>query len=257
MELRILGIHNFESRDTRMASYIIDDVLALDAGSLTRSTTFEQQKRIKAVILSHRHFDHTRDIWPLGMSMKKVGNTIDVFGIEDTINMVASTLLGPEFTKTDFTRVPSPEKPTYRYHVVEFYKEFQVLDYTVVAVPVPHAVPAAGYQVSSDDVKLFYTGDTGRGVREAWKHVAPRVLLTEVTFGNENEAGADEFGHLTPARLGEVLAAFEEEHHYLPRVIATHISPSYEETVRRGLKELSAELGIEIQVAEPDQTIRL
>ena len=42
MELRILGSHNMESRDTRFETHLIDGILALDAGGLTRSLTFEE-----------------------------------------------------------------------------------------------------------------------------------------------------------------------------------------------------------------------
>ena len=45
----MLGIHNYESRDSRMASYVVDGRLVLDAGSLTRALTFEQQSRVEAL----------------------------------------------------------------------------------------------------------------------------------------------------------------------------------------------------------------
>ncbi len=256
MHLRILGTHNFESRDTRMAGYVIDDVLALDAGSLTRSLTFDQQRQLRAIILSHSHLDHTRDLWPLGLYAWGQGITIDVYGIQDTIDYVVTHLLHTH-NNPDFREVPSPENPVYRFHVVEYHEEFEVLDYTAVAVPVPHLVPAAGYQIASDSVKLFYTGDTGKDIGETWDHVSPDVLLTEVTYGNENESLAIEVGHLTPAHVGEILSGFRSKLGYLPIVIASHINPPWEEAVRRELKDVSRELGIEIIVSEPDQTMNL
>lgn len=44
-----------------------DGVIALDAGGLTRSLTFDEQLAVEAVILSHRHFDHIRDLFPFGV----------------------------------------------------------------------------------------------------------------------------------------------------------------------------------------------
>jgi len=122
---------------------------------------------------------------------------------------------------------------------------------------VPHAVPAAGFQIASDDVKLFYTGDTGRGLGETWSHVSPDVLLTEVTFGNDFEERADLVGHLTPKLLRQVLDKFEKEHGYLPRVIVSHINPPWEKKIRKELSELSAEMGIEFLIGEPDSVIEL
>ena len=255
MQLSVLGVHNYESRDTRMASYLIDGVLALDAGSLTRALTFDQQSRVRAVILSHRHFDHTRDLLPLGLFIRGVA-TVHIYGIKDTIDFVVSNLLNTR-NCPDFTKDPSPDNPAFRFHTVDFYQEFKVLDYTAMAVPVPHAVPAAGFQISSGGVNLFYTGDTGKGLGDAWKHVSPKVLLTEVTFGNENEARANRFGHLTPALLGEELTRFKQERGYLPRVIVSHMNPPWESSVRKELEALSKRMGHELLVAHADMTLDL
>jgi 3',5'-cyclic-nucleotide phosphodiesterase len=256
MQLRILGTHNYESRDTRLASYVIDGVLALDAGSLTRALTFDELKQVRAVILSHRHFDHTRDLLPLGMHARNAGITIDIYGIADTIDFVTTTLLDTR-NSPDFTKVPSPEHPAFLFHTVGLYREFQAVDYSAMLVPVDHAVPAAGVQLDDGDTKLFYTGDTGIGVSAVWEHVSPDVLLTEVTFGDENEGTAREVGHLTPGLLGQSLGDFKARHGYLPIVIATHINPMWEEAVRRELRDVSRQLGTEILVADADQTMNL
>ena len=40
MKIRILGAHNIESAKTGCTSFLIDDVLAVDAGALTRNLSF-------------------------------------------------------------------------------------------------------------------------------------------------------------------------------------------------------------------------
>ena len=126
-----------------------------------------------------------------------------------------------------------------------------------MAVPVPHAVPAAGFQISNGDTRLFYTGDAGKGVSDEWEHVNPNVLLTEVTFGNENEDRAIAAGHLTPAYLADALGRFRDVHGFLPRVIVSHMNPLWEEAVRRELRAVSSDLEIEITVAHADMTVQL
>ena len=254
MRLRVLGAHNMESRDTRMESHLIDGVLALDAGGLTRALTFEEQKQVRAIILSHRHFDHVKDLLPLGIAIRENGVTVDIYAIEDTADFVKSKLMDGSLFP-DFLKSPSPENPVFRINVVEFNKEFKVLDYTAMAVPVPHAVPAAGFQISSGGKKLFYTGDTGRGVADNWPVVTPDVLLSEVTFGNAMEEIADRVGHLTPALLKEALDKFEKQHGYVPRVIVSHMNPPWEDDIRRELKEITVETGIEFLVADADVVI--
>jgi len=256
MELRVLGAHNLESEGTRMESHLIDGVLALDAGSLTRSLSFEEQKQIRAIILSHRHFDHVRDLLPLGLAVRDTGVTIELYAIQDAVDVISSRLMDG-YLYPDFINAPSPENPTFRFNVVQFHQEFKVLDYTAMAIPMPHSVPAAGYLLSSENVKLFYTGDTGKGLGDAWKYAQPDVLLTEVTFGSENEARALDAGHLTPTMLDEALANFKLEQGHLPRVIVAHMNPPWEDTIRRELAALSSRLGIDILVSHADMTIEL
>ena len=254
MQLRVLGAHNLESRTTRMEAHLIDGVLALDAGSLTRALTFEEQSRVRALILTHRHFDHVRDLPILGLTLRDLPITVEVYGIQDTLDFVSDKLLDGALYP-DPRVSPSPENPTFHLNVVEPYQEFTVLDYTAMAVPVPHSVPAAGFLISSGGSSLFYTGDAGEGLSTAWKHVSPGLLLSEVTFGNQNPAAAKRAGHLTPFLLKQSLDDFQEEHGYLPRVIASHVSPDWDEAVRAELADVSREMGVEIEVAYPDMVV--
>ena len=239
-----------------MESHLIDGVLALDAGGLTRALTFDEQKQVRAIILSHRHFDHVKDLLPLGIAVRNNGVTVDIYAIQDTADFIKSKLLDGSLFP-DFLRSPSPENPVFRINVVGFKKEFKVLDYTAMAVPVPHAVPAAGFQISSGDRKLFYTGDTGRGVADIWPDISPDVLLSEVTFGNAMEETADRVGHLTPALLMEALDKFKAQHGYTPRVIVSHMNPPWEDDIRRELKDLTSKTGVEFHVADADEIIDL
>ena len=256
MELRVLGAHNVESRHTRMESHLIDGELALDAGSLTRSLTHDELRGIRAIILSHRHFDHVKDLLPLGIAVRNEGVTIDVYAIPDTVDAVRETLMNGRLFP-DFLSSPSPDEPTFRMFTGAFYEPFDVLGYEVIAVPVPHSVPAAGFQISDGDMRLFYTGDTGRGLGAAWEHVAPDVLLTEVTFGNENEAGARAAGHLTPNLLMDELHKFREIHGRVPQVIVSHINPAWEDAVRKELSEITEATGQAFTVASADMSIEL
>ena len=239
-----------------MAGYLIDGTLALDAGSLTRALTPDEQRGIRAIILSHRHFDHVKDLPPLGIAIRGEGAPVVVYGIADTIAAVQDTLMNGRLFP-DFTRSPSPEAPTFRMQVVDFYEPFEVLGYTATALPVPHSVPAAGFLIESDDVSLFYTGDAGRGVSAAWEHIAPDALLTEVTFGNANEAAARASGHLTPNLLMGALDEFRQLHGRTPQVLVSHINPAWEAAVRDDLAEITSASGQRFIIAAADMRMDL
>ena len=140
---------------------------------------------------------------------------------------------------------------------MDFYEPFDVLGYTATALPVPHSVPAAGFLIESDEVSLFYTGDAGRGVSAAWEHIAPDALLTEVTFGNANEAAARASGHLTPNLLMAALDEFRQLHGRTPQVLVSHINPAWEAAVRAELAEITRANGQRFIIAAADMRIDL
>src|SRR5690349_13677753 len=62
MDLKVLGCHGGESPKHRASSFVIDGVLGIDAGAVTSGLTLREQRRLSAVLVSHAHFDHVRDL---------------------------------------------------------------------------------------------------------------------------------------------------------------------------------------------------
>jgi len=62
MNIQLLGVHNCESQNTKLTSLLIDDILVVDAGGLTSSLSFEAQRKLKAILLTHQHYDHIKDV---------------------------------------------------------------------------------------------------------------------------------------------------------------------------------------------------
>ena len=79
MKIRVLGAHNCERQNFRMISLLVDGVLAIDAGALTSGLSLEEQKRIKALLLTHQHYDHVRDVPALAMSLFLGGATTRIY----------------------------------------------------------------------------------------------------------------------------------------------------------------------------------
>ena len=62
MKVEILGCYGGESPDCRMTCLLLDDVLALDAGSLSQALPIERQRQVQSIVLSHSHMDHTNSL---------------------------------------------------------------------------------------------------------------------------------------------------------------------------------------------------
>jgi ribonuclease BN (tRNA processing enzyme) len=234
MNIRVLGAHNCESKNSKLVSLLIDDFLAIDAGALTSSLSFEAQQKIKAILLTHQHYDHVRDIPTIAMNFFLRDATINVYSIPAVCDAVASHLLDDELYP-DFRQRPAQE-PTVRFTIIQPHQAEQIEGYSILAVPVNHSVPTVGYQVTSPDGKVvFYTGDTGPGLADCWRRVFPQLLIAEVTASDEYKEWSAESGHLTPGLLKEELTSFREVNGYLPQVVVVHMNPALE-------KEIAAEI---------------
>src|SRR4051812_23983241 len=84
MQLRILGAHQGESREFRFISFLVDGRLAIDAGGLTSSLTLDEQLALNAVLITHRHFDHIKDLPMLAHNVWET-RSIDIYCIADTL----------------------------------------------------------------------------------------------------------------------------------------------------------------------------
>jgi len=248
MEIQVLGAHNCESQSTRFVSLVIDDTLAIDAGALTSSLSFEAQQKLEAILLTHQHYDHIRDIPALAMNLFLRGNTINIYSIQPVYDALSSHLLDGKLYPR-FLEQPQPE-PTIKFTVIEPLKAEYIVGYSILAVPVSHHAPAVGYQVTSADGKIvFYTGDTGPGLTSCWQHISPQLLIIEVTASNEYEEFAKESGHLTPSLLKQELITFQEVKGYLPQVVLVHMNPQLESDIAGEMEAVAQALSCSITLA--------
>jgi ribonuclease BN (tRNA processing enzyme) len=256
MKIKVLGAHNTESRKTRNTCLLVDGILALDAGGLTSSLSFRDQMKIKAVLLTHGHYDHIRDIPALAMNCCLRGKSIDIYTHQAALDNLKLYLLNgvvyPEFHK-----VPAAN-PTLKMHLVEPCLPVQIEGYTVLAATVTHALPSVGYQVTSSEGRsIFYTGDTGASLDEVWKQVSPHVLFVELTGANRWEEAMKHSGHLTPRLLQQELARFREIKGYLPEVCAVHLNPEGESEITAEISAVESSLGISIGLAREGMRVEV
>lgn len=248
MKIRILGAHGLESDRTRFMSILLDEVLAMDSGALASSLSLPAQEKIKAVLLTHSHLDHTMGLASLCMHAFLTGVTVEAYAINDTIDAI----LGHVFNgiiHPDFTAMQSGEKPVLRFHVLETYKPQKIEGYSILALPVHHAIPAVGYQVTSEGGKnIFYSGDTGPGLSSIWEHIHPDLLILDCGASNKLRAEALRAGHMSPALLKPELIEFRQQKGYVPDVILVHMAPLIESEIRREAARLARDLDAKIDL---------
>jgi len=152
MKVHILGAHNCEGQNTRLVSLLVDDQLVLDAGGLTSSLSFEAQKKLRAILITHYHYDHIRDIPLLAMNLYLKGATINIYSILAVRDALSTNLLNGQLYP-NFLEKP-PHNPTIRFNLMEPYRAVPIEGYSVLTVPTNHAVPTVGYLLPLLRVRL-------------------------------------------------------------------------------------------------------
>lgn len=256
MNIRVLGAHNCESQNSKLISLLIDDTLAIDAGGLTSSLSLPAQQKLKALLLTHQHYDHVRDIPAIGMSLFLQGASINIYASLPVYDAVTAHLLDGELYPNFLERPQG--NPTIKFTIIEPYRTEQIEGYRVLAVKVNHPVPTIGYQVTSPDGKVvFYTGDAGPGLASCWEHVSPQLLITEVTAPDRYEEFGRESGHLTPSLLKQELASFQVVKGYLPQVVTVHMNPYLEKEIAAEIAVVAKDLDASITLAYEGMRLHL
>jgi cAMP phosphodiesterase len=204
MELRVIGCHGGETPKHRTSAFLIDDRIALDAGSLTSGLDLKSQFRLNAVVVSHAHMDHTRDLATIADNRCQVGcEPLVIAATKGTIAILKKHFFN-NCLWPDFSVIPTPKNPAIRFQELKPERVVDVAGYKVRAVLVHHTIESAGFIVDGGDAAVAYSGDTGPTDR-FWEVLDEtpnlKAALVEVSFPNREQKLATVSGHHTPRTL--------------------------------------------------------
>ena len=256
MQVRIVGAHSLDSKHAHHNCFLIDGHVAVDAGSIMSALAADEQERIEAVLLTHHHFDHCRDLPTLALDSRDAGRTVQVYGEPPALRVTNAQLLDGRIY-VDATRAPKPGvSPPLSLRPFAVDETHEVLGYRVSAVRVDHPVPTMGYIVSDGGLSVGFSGDTGGALMNFFAHpTPPDVLLIDVKWPERMRAVAEASGHMTPGMLREEVLAAKEAGVALPKLLAVHRSLREEPELLRELAALQAELNVDLEPGYEDMVI--
>lgn len=241
MELTVLGCHGGETPKHRSTSFVLDGSLGIDAGATTSMLALEAQIALDAVLVSHAHFDHVRDLATLADNRcQGATKPLVVAGSKFTIQALKrhffNDVLWPDFSAIPL--VDAPGARTIEFREIEPEETALIAGYAVRPVLVSHTIESAGFVIERDGTALAYSGDTGPTDR-FWEVLAEtpnlKAILQEVSFPNDYGWLARVSGHHTPNTLASDLRKLSRKH--IP-VLLYHIKPSFQPQVERDLAAL-------------------
>ncbi|MBY0232222.1 MAG: 3',5'-cyclic-nucleotide phosphodiesterase [Gemmataceae bacterium] len=224
-------------------TYLVDGVLAIDAGSLGLWGTAEEQARVKHVFLTHAHLDHIASLPPwLDAVYDGSGDCPVVHGPAHTLECLKQDVFNNRLFP-DFLHISTIRPPYLKLAEAEPGKPMQAGRFKVTPVAVDHVVPTVGYVVEDEEGAAVFPSDTAP-TEEIWKVAAatgkPLTVFLECTFPESMAWLAGIAKHLTPS----LFAAETRKLGKKARWVTVHVHPRHRATVLAELEALGVE-GVE------------
>jgi ribonuclease BN (tRNA processing enzyme) len=239
MKIKVLGCAGSEVPGHNCPAFLVDGKILLDAGTVALALNIREERGLRRIFVTHAHLDHIKGIPFLldNLVSRNSRKTITVHGARDVLGDLKKNIFNGRIWP-DFTRIPSPDRPSMRYGTIGTVRPFKIDGYTVTMEKVHHTVPAYGYIVrDAGGTAIAYTGDTGPTER-FWKRMAAydvKVLIVETSFPNRMEKVSLASRHLTPALLGKEIAKMRRPPRWI-RIV--HRKPQFLQEIEEEVRAL-------------------
>ncbi|HKP45679.1 MAG TPA: MBL fold metallo-hydrolase, partial [Pyrinomonadaceae bacterium] len=152
--------HGHATLEQRLTCFLIDEHVAVDAGSIALALNAEQRENVRDIIVTHPHMDHIAslpifidDLFP---SLKE---PIRIYATAEVIELLERDIFNWNVYPR-FSELKNDYGPVMEYVAIPPGKETKVAHLTVTAVPVNHIVPTIGLVVSDGKSTIAFSSDT-------------------------------------------------------------------------------------------------
>lgn len=242
------------SRHQILATYLINDTVAIDAGVLGLLSPLADQRRVRHVFLSHSHLDHLATLPIFIDNVYESGPECpSVWGSPQVLETLQRDFFNDRLWP-DMIRLSGEESPFLRLETLTAEQPVEVEGLRITPIELKHVVPAFGFLVEelATKVAVLFVSDTGPTER-IWE-VADQTpglkgIFLEASFPNSMQWLADKSAHLTPKLFRDELAKLKRP---VP-VYVIHVKLAFETQV---LDELRALQLPNVVIAEPGTTLQ-
>lgn len=242
------------SRRQHLSCLVVDDCVAIDAGSLAMAANSAQRKEIRDVILTHAHLDHIAGL-PLFIDdlFATLKRPVCVHCSTEVMEILERDVFNWDIYPR-FTELQNSNGTVMKYQPFEAGNELSIKHLRVKSIAVNHKVPSIGFIISDEKSKFALTGDTAE-MDEFWRVVnceeTISALLIECAFPDELAEIAENSHHLTPRTLQRELEKFNRKE--CP-VYIINIKPMYRDEVIKQIESLHIE---NLQILEVGEVYEL
>lgn len=233
-----------------LTSFLIDDRVAIDGGSIGFALRPGEIGRVRHIIVTHAHADHTASL-PIYVAeaFNVLNDPIIIYGSSEVISALRKHVFNdhvwPDFQKIQLS---NGSGPTVEFRELQARQKLNIAGIDVTPIPVNHLVPTFGLLVQNETAAVVFTSDTYT-TDEIWSAAKEienlKAVFVDVSFPNEMAELAQASKHLTPELLADELKKLDRE----VEVYAVHIKPTNRDDV---ITQIAALTGPPVSIGEID-----
>ena len=222
-----------------LVTFLVNDHVAIDAGSLGLLADLERQRRVRHVFLTHEHIDHIATLPIFLENVYDPGpDSVELLASPDVLDFIHRDIFNGRVWP-DFFELSTASDSFVRGTPVVAGEPITRAGLTIMPVTVSHCVDTLGYVVDDGRVAVAFPSDTGP-TEQFWERLdaLPRldVVFLEVSFPNRLASLATATGHHCSASFIEEIRKLRRD----VRWIVVHRKARY-----------AAEIAAEIAAAGP------
>jgi ribonuclease BN (tRNA processing enzyme) len=231
---------NGEGQNQFLITYLINDVVAVDAGCIGLYGSPQDQSLIKHVLISHTHADHTATL-PIFLE--------NVYQLQtDCVTVYASDVVIDDLQRDmfngrawpDFIGLSREMPPFLNVSRLEPGRPIEIEGLRITPIPVNHVVPTLGFLIEDETSTILIASDTGP-TELLWQmaNAADRLnaVYLEASFPNALSDVATISKHLTPKLFADEVRKLTRP----TRIVAVHMKARFRLQVMAELKSLKLE----------------
>jgi cAMP phosphodiesterase len=229
-----------ESQLQCLTSFLIDDRIAIDGGSIGFALRPGEIGTVRHIIVTHSHADHTASL-PIYVAeaFNVLNSPIIIYGSSDVISALRKHVFNDDvWPNFENIQLSDGSGPTVEFRELQARQKLNIAGIEVTPIPVNHLIPTFGLLVQNETAAVIFTSDTyttdeiwlaGREIDQL------KAVFVDVSFPNEMGELAEVSKHLTPALLADDLKKLDRD----VAVYAVHIKPTNRDEVIKQIGELT------------------
>lgn len=220
-----------------LVSFLVNDALAIDAGSVGLLADLGRQERVRHVLLTHEHVDHIASLPILLENVYQPGSDcVELLACSDVLDFIHRDVFNGRVWP-DFFALSNDVDRFVTATPIRVLEPLVRAGLTITPLPVSHGVDAIGVLVDDGTTAVAFPSDSGP-TDVFWRHAGacPRLaaVFMECSFPDSLRELAAVTGHHCPSTFAIEIRKLDRD----VRWIVVHRKPRYAAEIARELAAL-------------------